>query len=337
MLNINKTLFITSLITGTLIAISSYSWMGMWMGLEINLLSFIPLMNSNKNAFQTESSIKYFLTQSLASLILLFSIIALLMANEFIAPAMKQTLLMVMNSSLLTKLGTAPFHFWFPSVMEGLLWMESLILLTWQKIAPMILIMNNLPHPLFLTTIILISTILSGFMGMNQISLRKIMVFSSINHMGWMLASMMSTQSIWINYFLIYTTISANIILLFHLTKSFFMKQIINSMKPQKLIKLILLFNLISMSGLPPFLGFFPKWMIIQSLTEQNMLMLSLLMIVFTLFTIFIYIRVLSSSLIVLSFENLIKNNTPKKMLILTLNILSSAFILLSILSFSIL
>nr|AXS65901.1 NADH dehydrogenase subunit 2 [Tenebrionoidea sp. 15 KM-2017] len=299
-------LFANSMILGTLITISAYSWLGMWMGLEINLLSIIPLLNSSKNATSTEASVKYFLTQALASMILLFSIIALLTIGEFIPPVFNQSLVMVMNSTLLTKLGAAPFHFWFPEVMEGLSWINCLILLTWQKIAPMILIMNNNPSFSMITVIIILSVFLGGLMSLNHTSLRKIMAFSSINHIGWMLAAS-SAMSIWTWYLIVYTFLNLNIVLIFYWTQSFYMKQLINSLNKKKLIKTAFMINFLSLGGLPPFIGFLPKWLVISMLIGKMQITLAIIMVIITLVSLYVYFRISMSSLVLINTESKIK------------------------------
>nr|AML25716.1 NADH dehydrogenase subunit 2 [Staphylinidae sp. BMNH 1274192] len=289
-----KIMFFFSLMIGSLISISSSTWMGMWMGLEINLLSIIPLMNNNKNIFASEASMKYFITQALASTIIMFSIIMMCKFKSFIW--LNNSLLMSFNSALLTKMGAAPFHFWFPEVMEGLSWMNCLILLTWQKIAPMVLIMFNLSFPLFFSIIIIISLLISGIMGINQISMRKIMAYSSINHIGWMLGAMFFINSIWMYYFMIYSIISLNLILMFQMFNIFFIKQLI-SLNFKPILKLLFIFNFMSLGGLPPFLGFMPKWLTIQNLINQNHFILSLIMVILTLITLFYYMRITYSTL----------------------------------------
>nr|AXS65891.1 NADH dehydrogenase subunit 2 [Tenebrionoidea sp. 12 KM-2017] len=316
-------IFFNSMILGTMISISSYSWMGMWMGLEINLLSIIPLFNSAKNMFSSESSLKYFITQAMASLILLFSIILMLSITEFITPKMNFSLLMMLNSALFTKLGAAPFHFWFPEVMEGLNWMNSLILLTWQKIAPMILIMNNKLNNLYFFSIILISLMMSGLMGLNQISLRKILTFSSINHIAWMLSCMLISYSVWMIYFMIYSIITFNIIMIFYYSNSFFLKQLINSLNYNKLIKFSFMINFMSLGGLPPFIGFFPKWMSINYLINNNYYFLSFILIIFTLIMLFIYIRIIFSSLIMTFNENKLKLPKINNLMLIFINFFS--------------
>nr|YP_010397344.1 NADH dehydrogenase subunit 2 [Glycyphana fulvistemma]UQJ77451.1 NADH dehydrogenase subunit 2 [Glycyphana fulvistemma] len=293
-----KMLFIVSMMIGTLISISSYSWMGMWMGLEINLLSIIPLMSSTKNMMASEAALKYFITQTLASTILLFSII---MASLYFSFNLNTNLYfsLVYNTSLLTKMGAAPFHFWFPEVMEGLNWVNSLIMLTWQKIAPMILIMYSNKTTLYFIIVIVMSMLISGIMGMNQTSLRKILAYSSINHIGWMIGAIMLSPIIWSYYFLIYCIISINIILIFWMLNIFYINQLYISLNSNPMIKFFFMMNFLSLGGLPPFLGFLPKWMLINSLIQTQFYFLTFLMTVMTLITLYFYMRITFSSILI--------------------------------------
>nr|QVM79179.1 NADH dehydrogenase subunit 2 [Nepiodes costipennis multicarinatus] len=321
-----KIMFFSTLALGTLISISSYSWMGMWMGLEINLLSIIPLLSESKNLYPSESALKYFVTQAMASSILLFSIVTSLNTSEFLGPETNYFTNMIMNSSLLTKMGAAPFHAWFPEVMEGLNWSNCLIMLTWQKIAPMVLLMYQMKMTLLLTSVIVFSSVISGIMGLNQTSLRKIMAYSSINHIGWMISTMLNSQTIWLIYFLVYTIISVNIILIFNSMNIFFLKQLFNSMNQSKTIKFFFILNFLSLGGLPPFLGFFPKWLTINNLVQNGFLMISLIMILSTLITLFFYLRITFSTLMINFQETLVfETSIPNKFLILSINFISLA------------
>nr|ALO70383.1 NADH deshydrogenase subunit 2 [Bisnius sordidus] len=289
-------LFFSSMMIGTLISISSLTWMGMWMGLEINLLSIIPLMNSNKNLFSSEASLKYFITQALASTILLLSII-LTSSNLLFIYELKSNMILILNSALLTKMGAAPFHFWFPEIMEGLSWMNCLIMLCWQKIAPMIILSYNMNFPWFFIFIILVSMLIGGILGFNQISLRKILAYSSINHIAWMISSLMIFESIWLMYFLIYTLISINIILIFNVLNTFYLKQMFMAMNQKPMIKFFFALNFLSLGGLPPFIGFLPKWLTIENLIKNDLLILTFFMVILTLVTLFFYIRLIYSTL----------------------------------------
>nr|QEE94294.1 NADH dehydrogenase subunit 2 [Culex quinquefasciatus] len=326
MKKISNNIFLIMLIFGSLITISANSWLGAWMGLEINLLSFIPLMNEGKkNLMTSESSLKYFLTQAFASSILLFAIILMMMSfnlnwmnNNFYE--------LLILSTLLLKNGAAPFHFWFPGVMEGLNWINGLILMTWQKIAPLMLISYNINYNFFFIAIIL-SMIIGALGGLNQTSLRKLMAFSSINHLGWMLMAMMNNELLWLIYFVFYFLLSMSIVLLFNNLKLFHFNQIFNFSMMNPVIKFFLFLNLLSLGGLPPFLGFLPKWLVIQNLVETNQLFLLFISVCLTLITLYYYLR-MSYSIYMLNFNKnswMLMNNFSNKNMtfILTMNFFS--------------
>nr|YP_010725945.1 NADH dehydrogenase subunit 2 [Anopheles lindesayi]WDY83640.1 NADH dehydrogenase subunit 2 [Anopheles lindesayi] len=315
MKKISNNIFFITLVFGTLITISSNSWLGAWMGLEINLLSFIPLMNDNKkNLLTSESSLKYFLTQAFASSILLFAIIMLMFLynNNFMLYNNFNEILIL--STLLLKSGAAPFHFWFPEVMEGISWINGLILMTWQKIAPLMLISYNFIYNFFMITIIL-SMLIGSLGGLNQTSIRKLMAFSSINHLGWMLLAMMNNEMLWMTYFLMYSLLSFSIILMFNNFKLFYFNQLFNISLMNPIIKLLIFLNLLSLGGLPPFLGFLPKWLVIQNLTNMGQLFILTISVCLTLITLYFYLR-LSYSIFMLNYQKntwMLKNNYNNK------------------------
>nr|YP_009640801.1 NADH dehydrogenase subunit 2 [Gyrostigma rhinocerontis]QCU81300.1 NADH dehydrogenase subunit 2 [Gyrostigma rhinocerontis] len=289
--NLSKIMFLGMLVSGTLITISANSWLGAWMGLEINLLSFIPLMSDNK-LMSTEASLKYFLTQAMASAVLLFALTSMYMSfmnNSFFF------LKTIIFFSLLMKSGSAPFHFWYPVVMEGLSWMNALILMTWQKIAPLMLISYITLKPLMIMTIVL-SSMIGALGGLNQTSLRKLMAYSSINHLGWMLIAIYSSNLLWMNYFLFYCFLCFTLVLMFNEFKISHVNQLFNSFFDSKIMKFIVFLNLLSLGGLPPFLGFFPKWMVIQSLSANLQLSLLTFMVMMTLITLYFYLRLCYSA-----------------------------------------
>lgn len=193
-------------------------------------------------------------------------------------------------SSLLLKRGAAPFHFWFPNVIEGLTWINALILITWQKIAPLILISYMIVKPLLLTCVI-ISTIIGSLGGLNQTSLRKLIAFSSINHLGWILISIFTRERLWLVYFLFYSFLSFNMVFIFNIFKLNHINQLFSFFISSKTMKFTIFINLLSLGGLPPFLGFIPKWLVIQILTINNQLFIMTILTVITLITLFFYIR----------------------------------------------
>ena len=293
----------------------------------------IPLIRDSKNSFPSESALKYFITQALASVIFLFSIIITLNLTE-IFPQNSVFTIMI-NSALLTKMGAAPFHAWFPEVMEGLNWSNNLIILTWQKIAPIILLIYNLKITLFLFCVIIFSSILGRISGLNQIRLRKILAYSSINHIRWIIARILNYQTIWIIYFLIYSIINLNIILILKYFNVYYLRQLNNALNFNKTFKFFLILNFFSLGGLPPFLGFLPKWLTINNLILNNFYLLRTFLIIFTLITLFFYLRLSFSTLIINTNEILISHYQKINFSIILLNFLSLSGLLTCTIIFS--
>nr|QWK41050.1 NADH dehydrogenase subunit 2 [Tenomerga trabecula] len=289
----HKFLFNLTLILGTMISISSYSWLSVWMGLEINLISFIPMILDTTMTSSTESSIKYFISQSMASTMLLMSIITMTMNfyPTFISQSMAST--MMLTTSMMMKLGMPPIHLWFIQVIEGISWKNMFILMTWQKFAPMVILTYSMSYQSkIILIIIMYSAIISSISGLNQTKLPKILAFSSINHISWMISSMLVNELIWLIYFLIYSINSLSITIMFKQSNSFFIYQLMNFLAKEPENKFILSFNLFSLGGLPPLLGFFPKWLTIQFLMPLNLQFLTFTLTMSTLITLFFYLRI---------------------------------------------
>nr|URX53629.1 NADH dehydrogenase subunit 2 [Bifiditermes sp. 2 AB-2022a] len=296
-----KVLLLTTLVGGILVSISSNSWLGAWMGLEINLMSFIPLMLSQENIFTAEASLKYFITQALASSTLLFLVVmkALVNQNLLTSSGIHESLIM---TPLLLKVGAAPLHWWFPSVMEGLSWTNCLLMMTVQKMAPLMLI-SYLTTPNLLTLlIIMMSTIIGSMGGINQTSTRKILTYSSINHTGWMLMALLSSSNLWMLYFVIYSLLTTTVT---SITKTFNISFINQAMttSSNKPAKLMLFTSLLSLGGLPPFIGFLPKWAVIQMMIMNNMSFTLTVMVITSLATLYYYLQVCYSSFLILHNE----------------------------------
>nr|AOZ71869.1 NADH dehydrogenase subunit 2 [Lobesia sp. FRA-2014] len=275
----------------TLISISANSWFGCWIGLEINLLSFIPLISNSKNLFSSEASLKYFLIQSIASINFLFII---LMKMFFFYLEKDNFITMMMNSTLLMKMGSAPFHFWFPNIMEGLSWMNCFILMTWQKISPMILLSYYF-FDKFLFIILILNVMIGAIGGLNQTSLRKLLAFSSINNLGWMISSIMISENLWLFYFYFYSFLNSIMCFMFFMFNIFFINQLF-VINLNNMIKMSLMINFLSLGGLPPFIGFFPKWMVINFLLKNKFFILMFIFVMMSLIMLLYYIRIIYSS-----------------------------------------
>nr|UGN61706.1 NADH dehydrogenase subunit 2 [Cryptocercus shangmengensis] len=301
--NPTKILLMLTMMSGILISISSNSWIGAWMGLEINLMSFIPLMSNNKNIYTTESSLKYFIIQAMSSSFLLFIIMMKVMMEDMFTLENDNISMMIIMTPLLLKSGAAPFHWWFPSVMEGMSWTNCLLLMTTQKMTPMMLISYMMKMNSFSSIIILTSTIVGAIGGLNQLSIRKILTYSSINHTGWMLAALMINENMWIMYFTIYSMLTMTIVMIIKPFNTSFINQTLLMNKEMNTMKFMMFTTLLSMGGLPPFLGFLPKWIIIQMMIINNMNIIMTTMVVMSLMTLYFYLRISYSSFMMLHIE----------------------------------
>lgn len=281
-LNLTKIIFFTLLIFRTLISISASNWLSIWIGLELNLFSIIPILNFKSSIYSIEATIKYFLIQAFASILLLIFLI-----NKNLLFINNDNILIIM--SLLIKLRLMPFHLWLPSIIEGLNWISCLLIITWQKITPLIIIsyLNVNKNIIFL--IILIS--INSIFGLNQNSIRKILAISSINNTTWILFAILINENLWINYFLIYSLLNFLIIKILNNYNINYINQIklFNLNFFFKLNILILIFSII---GLPPIIGFLIKWILIKTLIYNNIYIIIIILIILTILNLLFYIKI---------------------------------------------
>lgn len=293
----SRCLFIMTLILGIIISISSNSWFGAWMGLELNLLSFIPLIFIKNNQYSSEAALKYFLIQALGSIVLLSSAVMIIIKiQSFSAP---------LSAALLLKAGSAPFHFWFPPTLEGILWPQALVLITIQKITPISLLSYYVSEQILLiSAAAIISAIVGAVGGLNQTLLRKLLGYSSINHIAWIISALLMSERTWLLYFLVYSAISFSVVILFHFRQTFHFNHLINNASSRSAIKLVMFISLLSLGGLPPFTGFIPKWIVIQQLCWSSNFLLLLVLLGSSLFTLFYYLRIMLRSLVLRSLKS---------------------------------
>nr|BAJ24556.1 NADH dehydrogenase subunit 2 [Neohirasea japonica] len=320
----NKMLFTIILLMSVPISISSNSWFIVWMGMEINMMAFIPIIMEQKNPMSKESSLTYFMMQTIASMLLMMSFMFMMLNNNKINFNMNSMGEMLLMSSLMIKSGMAPFHFWMPKMMEGLNWNKCLILMTWQKITPLMMMSNIIKINFITLMAMMMSVIIGAIGGLNQTSLRKMMAYSSINNNGWMMAAMLMSETMWMTYYIMYSLMSTIMTLSMNMYNNYHINQII-SMNETPIKKLLLMINMLSISGLPPMLGFMPKWMVIQSTMFMNEFMLLGLLVIMTLITIYFYLRIMFS-IMLLSFNE-------QKWNILSLNKNNNKIMLMNLLS----
>nr|YP_010172166.1 NADH dehydrogenase subunit 2 [Sinopoppia nigroflagella]QSF20064.1 NADH dehydrogenase subunit 2 [Sinopoppia nigroflagella] len=294
-LNKMKMLMLLMLLFSTLLTINSSTWFNAWMGLELNLMSFIPLMMNNSKKKNSNSMMMYFIVQASTSSMMMMMII--MTKLEMIQMKMNITMMLI-QSSILMKMGAAPFHWWMPKIILNLNWMNCFLFFTWQKIAPLFLIMM-LNNNMLIYFMAMMSNILGAIMGINQNSLKLIMMYSSINNIGWMLMNLIMNKNILLIYFTVYSFTIWLICVMLNNTKTKFINQLYKQNNQNNIMKLIITSTMfLSLSGLPPFIGFLPKLLTLNLMIKNLMYFESFLFTINAIITLSFYMKPLLSALI---------------------------------------
>nr|SAP35346.1 NADH dehydrogenase subunit 2 [Vulpes lagopus] len=291
---------LTTVMAGTMIVLLSSHWLLIWIGFEMNMLAVIPILMKKFNPRAMEASTKYFLTQATASMLLMMGVtINLLYSGQWaISKISNPAASTMMTIALTMKLGLSPFHFWVPEVTQGISLLSGMILLTWQKIAPMSVLYQISPsiNTNLMMLMALTSVLIGGWGGLNQTQLRKIMAYSSIAHMGWMTAIIIYNPTMMFLNLSLYIFMTLSTFMLFMLSTSTTTLSLSHTWNKVPLIASTILTLMLSLGGLPPLSGFIPKWMIIQELTKNDMIIIPTLMAITALLNLYFYMRLTYST-----------------------------------------
>nr|YP_009667251.1 NADH dehydrogenase subunit 2 [Odorrana livida]ARO35547.1 NADH dehydrogenase subunit 2 [Odorrana livida] len=287
-------MFCTSLGMGTVLATSSYHWLIAWIGLEINTLSILPLMTKKPHPRAIEAATKYFLTQAAASALMLFSCLTnALQVGEWNIDTPANAANTPLSIALMMKLGLAPLHFWLPEVLQGISLSTGLILSTWQKIPPMTLLFQ-ISYDINLNLVVILSIasiLIGGWGGIGQTQLRKIMAFSSIGHLGWIILVLKFSPQLSLFSFTLYIIMTTAMFLSLITLSSTKMSQVATSWTKNPAMTATTMLILLSLAGLPPLTGFLPKMLITLELIKQNMIIFATLAMLASLLALFFYLR----------------------------------------------
>nr|NP_739881.1 NADH dehydrogenase subunit 2 [Monocentris japonicus]BAC23477.1 NADH dehydrogenase subunit 2 [Monocentris japonicus] len=279
---------------GTTITFTSSHWLLAWMGLEINTLAIIPLMAQHHHPRAVEATTKYFLTQATAAAMILFASTT----NAWITGQWDiQQLTHPLSTTAITlalalKLGLAPVHFWLPEVLQGLDLVTGLILSTWQKLAPFALMIQiQSTNQEILIALGLMSMLVGGWGGLNQTQLRKLLAYSSIAHLGWMVVVVQFLPSLTLLALFTYFIMTFSAFIMFKLNNATSINTLATSWAKAPALTAIIPLALLSLGGLPPMTGFAPKWLILQELTKQGLPLTATLAALSALLSLYFYLR----------------------------------------------
>nr|AAL12256.1 NADH dehydrogenase subunit 2 [Ixoreus naevius] len=284
-----------SLLLGSTLTLSSNHWIMAWAGLEINTLAILPLIAKSHHPRSIEAATKYFLVQAAASALVLFSS----MTNAWHTGQWDITQLtcpascLILTTAIAMKLGLAPFHFWFPEVLQGCSLITGMLLSTAMKLPPITLLFmtSQSLNPTPLVIMAILSAAVGGWMGLNQTQTRKILAFSSISHLGWMTIILVYSPKLALLNFYLYTLMTAAVFLALNSIKTLKFSTLMTTWAKTPTLSAMLMLTLLSLAGLPPLTGFLPKWLIIQELTKQSMTPAATIMALLSLLSLFFYLR----------------------------------------------
>nr|ADL70923.1 NADH dehydrogenase subunit 2 [Heteronotia binoei] len=273
------TALITSLTTSTVIIMASHHWLLAWLGLELNTLSILPIIMRSNHPRTTEAATKYFLIQTTAAtLILLASTMNAWQTGSWnIMQPSSPTITTITTTAIMMKLAIAPAHLWYPEILQGTTMATALIISTWQKIAPLTLLYLLINHLSTNTVLLLglLSALLGGWTGLNQTQTRKIMAFSSIFHMGWLLTALCLNPSLTTLTMITYLTMTTTMFLSLTTSSSKTLLDLGTSWTHSPILLTTTMLTLLSLAGLPPLTGFMPKLLILKELVTMKLLPLS--------------------------------------------------------------
>lgn len=219
----------------------------------------------------------------------IFLLISFLRLNIY--PNTKPLFYMIFLIAIRIKIGFFPFHFWVPSTIEGLNWFNCFILTTIQKIVPLIILFIITTQKIIII-FCLVNSLIASIRGINQFSIRKIIRFSSINHLSLLIIRIFLSKKLFKIYFLTYSIITLFTFRIIAKLNLRYIFQTLRIIKSNKILYLTLIIALLRMAGTPPLLGFFPKMIVILIIIEVKMFLPSLILLITNVLATYFYTRI---------------------------------------------
>ncbi|RTL31543.1 MAG: NADH-quinone oxidoreductase subunit NuoN [Rhodocyclaceae bacterium] len=318
---------------GMMVMVTANHMLPMYIGLEMMSLALYTMVAFDRDsARSTEAAMKYFVLGALASGLLLYGMSMVYGATgtlEFsgVAQALynqtaNQTVLMFglvfLVAGICFKLGVVPFHMWVPDVYQGAPTAVTLVIATAPKLAAFAMAGRLLIWALFdiaeewqmmLMLVAAASIVLGNLAAIAQQNIKRMLAYSGISHMGFMLLGLLAgvvegdrhfalnAYSSAMFYAISYVIMSlASFGMLILLSRAGFEAENIDDFKGlnkrSSWYALMMLFVMFSMAGVPFFIGFFAKLSVLQAVVAAGYFWLAVLAVVMSVIGAFYYLRV---------------------------------------------
>ena len=289
----------------SLLLVSSINWFSIYLAIELQTLTlFILVALKRDSAYSTEASLKYFVLGAVSSGLFLFGCVLLYgltgttSVQEINSNLTADVGKILVTISLLFKLSVVPFHMWAPDVYEGSPTIITALLTTVPKIGVFSILVQVGP----VTNVVLICAVLSivyGAIGaLNQTKVKRLLAYSGIGHMGFILfgvaiGSFESIQAslIYLIIYVIMSICSFSILLSLNLTKDFII-EVKELSRKSPVVGLTLAFTFLSTAGIPPLAGFLSKWLVLLSGVSSGYYVICLIIVVSSVIAGVYYVRV---------------------------------------------
>ena len=326
---------------GCLIIISSNNLIALFLGIELSSLSLYSLIALNRTSLISgEAAIKYFVLSIIASALILFGfsylygitnslvineISTYLLSNEISNLYLFSYILIFIGVAF--KFAVAPFHMWLPDVYEGSPLPITNFIASIPKIAFFVFAYRFLNDNQILfednfSKFILYLGIFSIFIGniyaLAQKKIMRMLAYSGVANSGFIFLAIFTSIdfnfSVAAFYVITYTitTVSAISIITFISSNKFdlvYIKDFKGLSSKSGLISILFMITLLSTAGIPLTIGFYAKYLVLDALVSQNMIIIAVIVVLFTVIGLYYYLRVIWFMFFETGFNSLIKVN----------------------------
>jgi NADH-quinone oxidoreductase subunit N len=310
---------------GVMLLISANSLITVYLGLELTSLSSYTLVALDRDSTRgSESAMKYFVLGSMASGLLLYGMsmvygatgsLDIQVVGTAVAAHGERDILLVLGlvfmvAGIAFKLGVAPFHMWLPDVYHGAPAAVTLFISSVPKLAAFAMAFRVLSSALgglhadwqqMLTLLAVLSIVVGNLAAIMQVNIKRMLAYSTISHMGFVLLGLLPGTAYGFGAAMFYVVAyalmaAAGFGMVILLSSGGVEAELIDDYKGlnqrNSWYAAVMAMVMFSMAGVPVFVGFFAKWLVIKAALDAGLYWLAVLAVVFSVIGAFYYIRI---------------------------------------------
>jgi len=313
-------------VLGMMVMVSAHSFLTVYLGLELLSLSLYAMVAFRRDSLSaSEAAMKYFILGALASGMLLYGMSMIYGATgtldiaELSDPIMARGTddivlifgLVFIVVGLAFKLGAVPFHMWIPDVYQGAPTSVTMYIGSAPKIAGFALVMRVLAEGLgdlhhdwqgMLVILAVLSLAVGNIIALAQTNLKRMLAYSTISHVGFLLLGILSGTKAGYSASLFYiityaVTAVGGFAMVILLSRRGFEAENLDDLKGlnerSPWLAFMMLLLMFSMAGVPPTVGFYAKLIVLKSVIDIQMVWLAVVAVGFSVIGAFYYLRVI--------------------------------------------